>query len=121
MLAVLEQRAGVQVSGRDVLSVAVGGVRVAEPAADLPLALAVASAALDVALPAGLAACGELGLGGEIRIVPRLDGRVAEARRLGFDRILVPAATAASTPGPAVRGVRTLFDALVAAGLGPRS
>ncbi|MPY93067.1 MAG: DNA repair protein RadA [Acidimicrobiia bacterium] len=116
VLAVLEQRAGVQVAGRDVLGVAVGGVRASEPAADLPLALAVASAALDVALPPGLVACGELGLGGEVRIVADLGRRAAEARRLGFDRVLVPASAPADV-GAGVVGVRTLTEALAAAGL----
>jgi DNA repair protein RadA/Sms len=115
VIAVLEQRAGVQVAGRDVLGVAVGGVRAAEPAADLALALAVASAALDVPLPSGLVACGELGLGGEVRTVADLAGRVGEARRLGFDRILVPAT--ARTRGEGVIGARTLDDALRVAGL----
>jgi DNA repair protein RadA/Sms len=70
---------------------AVGGVRIREPGADLALALALASSRLDIPLPADAAACGEVGLGGEVRRVARLDARVAEATRLGFRRLLVPA------------------------------
>jgi DNA repair protein RadA/Sms len=90
LLAVLDRRAGVDLVSRDVFANAAGGVRVSEPGADLAIALAVASSRLDRALPPDAAACGEVGLGGEIRRVPRLDLRVREARRLGFRRILVP-------------------------------
>ena len=75
-----------------------------EPGADLALALALASSRLDLALPADAAACGEVGLGGEIRRVARLDARVAEAVRLGFRRVLVPAGAQDSLPAP--RGAR---------------
>jgi DNA repair protein RadA/Sms len=91
LLAVLDRRACVDLLSRDVYVNAVGGVRIREPGADLALALALASSRLDVALPADAAACGEIGLGGEIRRVARLDARVAEAARLGFRRLLVPA------------------------------
>jgi DNA repair protein RadA/Sms len=75
-----------------------GGVRVAEPGGDLALALALASSRLDRAVPARAAACGEVGLGGEVRRVARLDLRVAEAARLGFRQLLVPAG--AELPAP---------------------
>jgi DNA repair protein RadA/Sms len=91
LLAVLDRRAGVDLLNTDVYASAVGGVRIREPGADLALALALASSRLDVALPADAAACGEIGLGGEVRRVARLDARVAEAARLGFRRVLVPA------------------------------
>ena len=61
-----------------------------EPAADLAVALALASSRLDIPLPADVAACGEVGLGGEVRRVARLDLRLREAARLGFRRVLVP-------------------------------
>jgi DNA repair protein RadA/Sms len=90
LLAVLDRRAGVDLVSRDVFANAAGGVRVSEPAADLAIALALASSRLDLPLPADVAACGEIGLGGEIRRVARLDLRVREAARLGFRRVLVP-------------------------------
>ena len=98
LLAILDRRAGVDLVSRDVYVNAAGGVRIREPAADLALALALASSRLDLALPADTVACGELGLGGEVRRVARLDARVAEAARLGFGRMLVPAAGRAGLP-----------------------
>lgn len=90
LLAVLDRRAGVDLLSRDVYANAVGGVRVSEPGADLAIALAVASSRLDLPLPADAVACGEIGLGGEIRRVARSDLRVREAVRLGFRRVLLP-------------------------------
>lgn len=90
VLAVLERRGRVKIGDRDVYCATVGGMRVTEPAADLALALAVASAAHDTALPAGLTAVGELGLSGEVRRVSAVGRRLAEAARLGFTRALVP-------------------------------
>jgi DNA repair protein RadA/Sms len=93
MLAVLDRRTSVDLVSRDVYVNVTGGVRVGEPAADLGLALAIASSALDIALPAGTAACGEIGLGGEVRRVARLDLRIRELGRLGFRQVLVPPGT----------------------------
>ena len=96
MLAVLDRRTPVDLVSRDVYVNVAGGVRVGEPAADLGVALAIASSALDVALPAGAAACGEVGLGGEVRRVSRLDLRVRELVRLGYSTLLVPPGTRAA-------------------------
>jgi len=91
LLAVLDRRSPVDLLSQDVYAKAAGGVRVSEPAADLAIALAIASSRLELALPADTAAMGEIGLGGELRRVSRVDVRVAEAARLGFRRLLVPA------------------------------
>jgi DNA repair protein RadA/Sms len=93
---------------------AVGGISVTEPASDLAVALAMASVADGRPLPADLVAFGELGLAGEVRMVPGADRRLTEARRAGFTRALVPASTLCdSVPnGLRVEGVRTLADAL---------
>jgi DNA repair protein RadA/Sms len=91
LLAVLDRRTDVDLLSRDVYLNAAGGVRVGEPGADLGAALALVSSRLDLALPADAAACGEVGLGGELRRVARLDLRVREAVRLGYRRVLVPA------------------------------
>jgi len=90
LLAVLDRRTRIDLLSQDVYAKAAGGVRVAEPAADLGIALAIASSRLDLAVPADTAAVGEIGLGGELRRVSRLDARVGEAARLGFRRLLVP-------------------------------
>jgi DNA repair protein RadA/Sms len=117
LLAVLERRASIQLTSHDVFALAVGGVRVTEPGADLGLALAVASAHLDQAVPGDLVACAELGLGGELRQVSHTTRRLAEAARLGFRRALLPAS--APDPPAGVEALRagTLVDAIARAGL----
>jgi DNA repair protein RadA/Sms len=90
ILAVLERRGGVRLAGSDVYTATVGGMRVVEPAADLAVALAVASAAGDLLLPPRTVAIGEVGLAGEVRQVTGLRRRLAEAARLGFRHALVP-------------------------------
>ncbi|MFZ5646377.1 MAG: DNA repair protein RadA [Bacillota bacterium] len=90
ILAVLEKRVGLHLSGQDAYVNAVGGVRLDEPAADLGIALALASSFREVPLAGGLAAVGEVGLTGEIRPVPQLEKRVNEAARLGFSICVVP-------------------------------
>ncbi|HEY2766596.1 MAG TPA: DNA repair protein RadA [Pseudonocardiaceae bacterium] len=90
ILAVTERRAGVRLSGSDVYTATVGGMRVTEPAADLAIALAVASAAGDLLLPPNAVAIGEVGLAGEVRNVTGMRRRLVEAARLGFRHALVP-------------------------------
>lgn len=90
LLAVLERRAQVPILSLDVYAMAVGGVKVVEPGADLALCLALASAVTSRPLPPTLVACGEVGLGGELRQVSRLERRLNEASRLGFTTAVVP-------------------------------
>lgn len=112
ILAVLEERAGISVASHDVYALAAGGLRVTEPGADLALALAVVSAATDTPVAEGVVVCAELGLGGELRQVSRLDRRLAEAARLGFTTALV--APDGPDPVPGIRSVpaATLADAV---------
>jgi DNA repair protein RadA/Sms len=98
LLAVLERRLGLKVSDREVYTATVGGVRLAEPAADLSLALAIAGATGDIALEPGLLAIGEVGLAGEVRPVSAVRARLTEAARLGFTAALVPRNCGASIP-----------------------
>ncbi len=102
LLAVIERRVGVAVSFADVFVSVVGGVRIAEPAADLAVALAVLSSAADEPVPEGLVAIGEVGLSGEIRQVSHFEARLREAARLGATRAVVPA----SSPAIDVVGIR---------------
>ena len=88
ILAVLERRCGLRMSTSDVYVSTVGGMRLTEPATDLAIALAIASAVKDIALPATLAAVGEISLAGEIRPVPQAKQRLGEARRLGYTHIV---------------------------------
>jgi DNA repair protein RadA/Sms len=90
LLAVLEKRAGLSLGAADVYANAAGGVRVEEPAADLGVALAVASSHRDRPLDRFTVFIGEVGLSGEIRAVPHLSRRLAEAAKLGFRRAMVP-------------------------------
>jgi len=116
LLAVLERRAGLRVGLEDVYASAVGGVRLADPGADLAVALAVASASVDAPVPADLVAMGEVGLGGEVRQVAHAARRLGEAVRLGFHRAIVPVSS------PEVAGIRmervaTVGEALAVAGI----
>jgi DNA repair protein RadA/Sms len=102
LLAVLDRRTDVDLLSRDVYVNVAGGLRILEPAADLALALALASSRLDVPLPRDVAACGEVGLGGEVRRVGRIDARLREAERLGFRRVLLPKGVDTSAAGSGV-------------------
>ena len=115
LVAVLACRTGVTIpAGADFFVAAVGGISVTEPAADLALALAMASVVDGRAIPPDVVAFGELGLAGEVRTVAGPDRRLAEAQRAGFGRALVPVSVAhdATPPGLEVHGVRTLAEAL---------
>jgi DNA repair protein RadA/Sms len=100
LLAVLEKRAGLHVSDHDVYVSVAGGVRVDEPAADLGVALAVASSHRDRPVDAEAVAVGEVGLGGEVRAVSQIDRRIAEAAKLGFKRVVAPRANLAGLDDP---------------------
>ena len=89
-LAVLQRRGGLHLEREDIYVNVIGGIRVVEPAVDLGLALAVASAHKDKSLPVDIVAFGEIGLGGEIRYVNRIEQRVNEAIKLGFKQIIMP-------------------------------
>ena len=117
VLAVLESRVGARFHEADVHTVVAGGVKVTEPGADLALALALTSALAGRALPDGLVACGEIGLGGELRQVHQTARRLGEAARLGFRTAIVPASAPATAPGIEVRRAATLAEAVALADL----
>lgn len=114
LLAVLHRHAGVATADQDVFVNAVGGVRIAEPAADLPILLAILSSLRDKPLPVGLIAFGEVGLAGEVRPAPRGQERLKEAAKLGFSIAIIPAANAPKQPieGLKVMPVSRLQDAI---------
>jgi len=111
-LAVLELRANIRLSGRDVYVATVGGMKMNEPSADLAVALSVASAAKGLALPSDLVAIGEVGLAGEIRKVTGAQQRIAEAARLGFKRAMVPVGSDIKVAGIEVMEVARLEQAI---------
>lgn len=98
LLAVLHRHAGIATFDQDVFVNAVGGVKITEPAADLPVLLAIMSSLRNKPLPEGLIAFGEVGLAGEIRPAPRGQERLKEAAKLGFRLALVPKANAPRQP-----------------------
>ncbi|WNI17108.1 DNA repair protein RadA [Actinacidiphila sp. ITFR-21] len=113
MLAVLEQRGRIKSIGKqDIYTATVGGVKLTEPAADLAVALALASAAIDTPLPKNLVAVGEVGLAGEVRRVTGVQRRLSEAHRLGFTHALVPPDPGKVPQGMKVIEVADIGDAL---------
>ena len=119
LLAVLTKRAGLSSGQHDVYVNLVGGLRIREPATDLGVAVAVASALRDTPADPRTVFLGELGLGGELRRVQRLAARLKEAERLGFERAIVPAASAGDRDGAKLEviGVPTLREALTRSGI----
>jgi DNA repair protein RadA/Sms len=117
LLAVLAERAGVNVLGNDVFVNVAGGVRLAEPAVDLGVACAVASAERRDPIDAGTLVFGEVGLAGEVRGVSLVDLRLSEAAKLGFKRVILPKQNRArieDTCGLELVGVEHLRQALAA-------
>jgi len=118
LVAVLSKRVGLRLFDQDVFVNVVGGLRISEPAADLAVALAVASSFQNVPLPADLAAVGEVGLSGELRAVSHLERRLNEAAKLGFSRCIVPATHRLPQKSPAgleMLPARSVSDALALA------
>ncbi len=119
LIAVLGRRAGVGLGSHDVYANLAGGFAVDEPALDLPVALALASAFRDRPVRPSTVAIGEVGLLGELRAVAGLERRLREAARLGFARAVVPrpphGATGPSVSGLEIIGVATLAEAIEAA------
>lgn len=113
LLAVLEKRIGFKLLQKDVFLNIAGGLRVQDPAIDLAVLAAVLSSNMDIALDAGTCLCGEVGLAGEIRPVNRIEQRIAEAQKLGFKRILIPADQKTDTTRYAIQvvPVRKVTDA----------
>jgi DNA repair protein RadA/Sms len=117
LLAVLDKRAGLNLSADDVFVNVAGGIAVDEPAADLAVIAAVASSLRNRAVPAHVAVFGEIGLAGEVRTTTQAGLRAREARQLGFTRCVMPdnSLAAADVPdGLEIVGVRTVGEALEA-------
>lgn len=92
LLAVLEKRAGFKLGQKDVFLNIAGGLKVSDPAIDLAVISAILSSSLDIAIDRTVCMAGEVGLSGEIRPVNRIEQRIAEAGKLGFERIIIPSA-----------------------------
>jgi len=105
LLAVLHRHAGIATWEQDVFVNAVGGVRIAEPAADLAVSLAVVSSLTDRPIPEKVAVFGEIGLAGEVRPAPRGQERLREAAKLGFEKLIIPRA---NQPKAKISGIEVL-------------
>jgi DNA repair protein RadA/Sms len=105
LLAVLHRHAGIATWEQDVFVNAVGGVRIAEPAADLAVTLAVVSSLTDRPIAEKVAVYGEVGLAGEVRPAPRGQERLREAAKLGFTRMIIPRA---NQPKAKISGLEVL-------------
>ncbi|MFQ6675285.1 MAG: DNA repair protein RadA [Fidelibacterota bacterium] len=103
LLAVLEKRLGFLLGTKDVFVNLVGGMRIDEPAADLGVVCAIVSNLKERPLPPSTVVVGEVGLGGELRPISRLENRLNEIERLGFKRLIAPASSVAKLPGKARR------------------
>lgn len=110
--AVMARRVGCSLVRNDIFVSSTGGAAVTEPGADLALAVALASSIGDFAVQPDLVACGEIGLGGELRSVPQLELRLQEAYRLGFRTAVVPASAPEGPTGMSVLRAPTVAEAL---------
>jgi DNA repair protein RadA/Sms len=118
LLAVLSKRAGLRLGQHDVYINVVGGIELSEPAVDLGVAAAIASSFKERQIGGDLALIGEVGLGGELRSVTRIDSRLREAARLGFHRCIVPQANASqagTVQGLQIIPVGSVAEAMYAA------
>ena len=115
LVAVLDKKVGLHLSGSDIFLNAAGGARLNEPAADLGMVTALASSHLDKVIDPQTVIIGEVGLAGEVRAITQPETRVREAAKLGFTRAVIPAGSikqVASLPGMEVIGVRSVEEAL---------
>ncbi|NCF57054.1 MAG: DNA repair protein RadA [Bacteroidetes bacterium] len=115
LLAVLEKRCGVELGSKDVFLNVTGGLKVEDPALDLAVCAAILSSNADIAIPEGMAFTAEVGLGGELRPVPRMQQRLSEAVQLGFDTVFC--ASQSESDNLNIKGVKpikiTRMDQLV--------
>jgi DNA repair protein RadA/Sms len=115
LAAVMEKQLGMHLMGHDIFMNVAGGVKVIEPAVDMAIVSAIASSFLDKPVPDGTVVLGEVGLAGEVRAIGQVDIRLAEARKMGFTRCLVPDSNLKRIPdidGMEVVGIKTVPEAV---------
>lgn len=110
LLAVLEKRAGFQLGAKDVFLNLAGGIRIDDPGLDLAVMVAILSSSLDVAIPKGYTFAAEIGLSGELRNVPKMEQRIQEAAKLGFEQMVVAQAVKTVPQGLEVIRLATIKD-----------
>ena len=117
LAAVMEKKLGMHLMGYDIFMNVAGGVKVSEPAVDLAVVSAIASSFLDKAMPENTVVLGEVGLTGEVRAIGQIDNRIAEIKKMGFTRCLVPDTNLKRIPkidGIEITGVKTVGEAIEA-------
>jgi DNA repair protein RadA/Sms len=115
LAAVMEKQLGMHLMGYDIFMNVAGGVKVIEPAVDMAIVSAIASSFLDKPISDGTVVIGEVGLTGEVRAIGQVDNRVAEAKKMGFNRCLVPDGNLKRIPdidGIEVAGIKTVPEAV---------
>lgn len=115
LVAVMEKKLGMHLTGLDIFMNVAGGVKVTEPSVDMAIVTAIASSFLDRPVPDGVAVLGEVGLTGEVRAVSRMDIRAAEVKKMGFTRLIAPTSSLkglTGLDGITVSGVRNLGEAM---------
>jgi DNA repair protein RadA/Sms len=115
LAAVMEKKLGMHLTGYDIFMNVAGGVKVSEPAVDLAVVAAIASSFLDKPIPEDTVVLGEVGLTGEVRAIGQIDHRIAEIRKMGFTRCLVPQSNVkriAIKDGVGITGVKTVEEAV---------
>jgi len=115
LVAVMEKKLGMHLMGHDIFMNVAGGVKVYEPAVDLGIVSAVASSFFDRPIPDGTVVFGEIGLTGEVRPIGHLEKRGTEAKKMGFDRCIVPESNVkrmTEIKGIEIKGVKTVSDAI---------
>jgi DNA repair protein RadA/Sms len=105
LLAVLEKRVGFELLQKDVFVNIAGGIKVNDPAIDLAVLVSVLSSNMDIAIDEQTCVTGEVGLAGEIRPVNRIDQRIREAEKLGFEQIIIPSGQKYTTQGLKIKVV----------------
>ncbi len=110
LLAVLEKRAGFQLGAKDVFLNLAGGIRLDDPGLDLSVMVAILSSSLDVAIPKGYTFAAEVGLSGELRNVPKMEQRIQEAAKLGFERMVVAQKVTSAPKGLEVVRLATIQE-----------
>jgi DNA repair protein RadA/Sms len=104
LVAVMEKKMGMHLMGHDIFINVAGGVKIDEPAVDMGIVAAVASSFLDRPIQQGTIILGEIGLTGEVRAVSHIESRIAEAKKMGFNRCVVPQSNLKRTPG--MKGIK---------------
>ena len=115
LMAVLEKRLGLQISGCDAYVNIAGGIKISEPAIDLGIVMAVISSFKNRPIEEGVMAFGEVGLSGEVRAVSQAEGRVSEAKKLGFRTCILPQVSLehlSNVDGIRLVGVRSVRDVI---------